>query len=113
MAFATHSSLKAHKSSIDPPPRPTISKSKSYSLALFICLTISSLASSPWTKQGNNKVSQIGYLLLIVLKISLIAAPVGAVTIPILVGYLGIFCLWDSSNNPLAANSFFKASYLR
>ena len=56
-------------------------------------------------------VSQMGYLLFIVDKISLIAAPVDAVIIPILLGYFGIGFLCDSSNNPSASNFFFSFSY--
>ena len=54
-------------------------------------LTISLAASSPCTKLGNRIVLASGHLLLIVDNISLIAAPVGAVIIPIVDGILGIF----------------------
>ena len=48
---------------------------------------------------GNKIVSHNGYLLLIVDKISLIAAPVGAVTTPTLVGILGISFLYSCSQS--------------
>ena len=60
IALATISSLNAHKSSIEPPPRPQIITSKSNSCALFNCSTILSLAPVPWTNAGNKIVSQIG-----------------------------------------------------
>ena len=53
MARATISSLKAHKSSIEPPPLPTMRTSKS--LILFICWIASDISSaepSPWTFTG-------------------------------------------------------------
>src|SRR6266403_1350815 len=53
MARATISSLKAHKSSIEPPPRATISTSTSFlALKNFSALTISSAEPSPWTRTG-------------------------------------------------------------
>ena len=52
---------------------------------------MSSAAFSPCTRDGNNNISTKGHLLLIVEIISLIAAPVGAVTTPTRLGILGIF----------------------
>ena len=60
--------------------------------------------------EGNKIVSHIGNLLLIVVKISLIAAPVLAVTIPIFLGTLGIFFFLSVSNNPSEASFFFNFS---
>ena len=56
----------------------------------MIFFTISSFALSPCTSDGNNITSHIGNLLFIVDNISLIAAPVEAVTTPTLFGILGI-----------------------
>lgn len=56
IASITSSSLKAHKSSIDPPPLPTINTSKLYlswlSLKYFIPSAISYLAFLPCTFTG-------------------------------------------------------------
>ena len=52
-ACATTSSLNAHRSSIEPPPRPTISTSTSArSFAVRIAPAISAAAPSPWTAVG-------------------------------------------------------------
>ena len=67
-------------------------------------------AISPCTSAGNKTVSHIGYLLLIVVSISLIAAPVGDVTIPILFGILLIFFFLSLSNKPSLDNFFFNCS---
>ena len=106
MALATTSSLKGHKSSNEPPPRPTIRVSIPYisftSLASFILFAISLAAFSPCTRAGNKMVLHTGNLLLIVVNISLIAAPVGDVTMPIVFGTLLIFFFLSLSNNPSA-----------
>ncbi len=75
---------------------------------------MSGAAYSPCTKLGKRIVLHIGYLLLIVDKISLIAAPVGAVTIPIQLGYFGNGFLYFGSKSPSFDNcsfSFSKAIY--
>lgn len=111
IALATISSLNAHKSSIDPPPRPQMMRSNSKACATSKLCTILSLAPFPWTNAGNKIVSQIGYLLLIVLKISRIAAPVGAVIIPILFGNFGIGFLYSFRNKPSSSSFLFNFSY--
>ena len=65
--------------------------------------TMSSLAPSPWTSDGKRITSQIGYLLLIVDIMSLIAAPVDAVTTPTLLGILGIGFLFASTSSNISA----------
>ena len=55
-------------------------------------------------------VSHIGKRLLIVDIISLIAAPVGAVIIPIRIGKRGIGFLYSFLNKPSASNFFFNFS---
>ena len=50
MALTTSSSLKFHKSSIEPPPRPTIIVSTSNESAYWIFFIISCLACVPWTR---------------------------------------------------------------
>ena len=53
MARATDSSLKAHKSSMEPPPLPTISTSAACrSLNQFMASTIMGGASGPCTSTG-------------------------------------------------------------
>ena len=53
MARTTGSSLKAQRSSIEPPPRPTISTSTGYfSLKKAMAAAICAAASSPWTSTG-------------------------------------------------------------
>ena len=68
---------------------------------------MSTAAFSPCTSDGNNNISTRGHLLLIVEIISLIAAPVGAVTTPTLFGIFGIFFFILGSNNPSSSNFFF------
>lgn len=83
IALTTSSSLKFHKSSIDPPPRPTIIVSTPSESAYLIFFIISSLACVPCTKVLIWIFRPKGYLLFIVDWISLIAAPVLAVKIAI------------------------------
>ena len=96
---------------MEPPPRPTIRVSISSKVfANSIFLTISWAASLPCTNDGKRIVSQTGYLLLIVVKISLIAAPVDAVTIPIFLGILLIGFLCSRLNSPSLFNFSFNCS---
>ena len=110
IALATISSLKAHKSSIEPPPRPSIITSTSDSLASLIILTIFSLAPTPCTKVGKSIISVSGNLLLIVLIISFTAAPVEAVITPTFLGILGNFFLCSGLNKPSLSNRRFNSS---
>ena len=109
-ASATILSLKAHRSSIEPPPRPKIITSKSILSASFKLRTKSSLAASPCTSDGKRIISHNLYLLLIVVIISLIAAPVDAVITPTFLGNLGIGFLCASSKYPFSISSFFNFS---
>ena len=52
IALATHSSLNAHRSSIEPPPRPAIITSSPMESSLRIPFTMLYFASSPWTVAG-------------------------------------------------------------
>ncbi len=53
MARATDSSLKGHKSSSDPPPRPMMITSTALNAAMsFIASVRSNAALSPWTREG-------------------------------------------------------------
>ena len=94
--LATSSSLNDHKSSIDPPPLPTIIVSTGWTLLKnLIPSHISSFEPWPWTFTGYNFIWTFGYLLFVTLIISLITAPVGDVTTPIDFGILGIgFLYW-------------------
>ena len=61
MAWATISSLKAHRSSMDPPPRPVMIRSaRSMALTRSKAAAISPAASSPWTRTGTTRTSAIG-----------------------------------------------------
>ena len=61
MARATRSSLKAHRSSMEPPPRPVISTSPSFQrLAYRMAPTISGGASAPWTRTGSSSTLALG-----------------------------------------------------
>jgi len=71
---------------------------------------MSTAASLPWTSDGKRIVSASGHLLFNVDKISFIAAPVGAVIIPIFLGILGIFFLCASANKPSFSSFFFNSS---
>ena len=80
MALATLSSLNAHKSSIEPPPRPRIITSALPQLfASFRLLTISAAAASPCTSVGNMASFTLGSRLFAIWIISRTAAPVGEV----------------------------------
>jgi len=94
IASITTLSLKHHKSSIDPPPRPTIITSTSGSLsAASIPLAIIGPAVEPCTGTENNLNCIRGFLCSLICKISCITAPVGDVTIPIQLDKTGIGCL--------------------
>ena len=67
-----------------------IAFSVSYLSRVSIPLTIEAAAYSPCTIAGQRTSCAYGFLLVAILMISLIAAPVDAVTIPILLEYLGI-----------------------
>ena len=75
---------------MEPPPRPTIIVSTSRLSAYLIFSIMSSFACCPCTSVLICTCSTIGYLLLIVECISLIAAPVLAVNTAIFLGNLGI-----------------------
>ena len=83
MASATHSSLNAHKSSMEPPPLPTIITSIPIVSSFSIPETILDAAPSPCTSAGYRTKETYGFLLYEIFIISWIAAPVEAVTIPI------------------------------
>ena len=101
IARATFSSLKAHKSSKEPPPLPTISTSTALNwLNSSRACAISSAAPSPWTRTGLRISSMAGFLLPAIFIMSRMAAPVAEVTMPILWGNSGMGFLCSSSNKP-------------
>ena len=89
-SLATHSSLNAHKSSIEPPPLPTIIRSTPALSRNLIPVHTDSAAPSPWTLAGYKIISIPGLRRLETLIISWTAAPVLAVTTPSLLMFLGI-----------------------
>ena len=81
-ALATASSLNAQRSSMLPPPRPTIMTSTFSASSAWIPFTILSEAPSPCTSAGYRMICTKGFLRFVILMMSLTAAPVGAVTTP-------------------------------
>jgi hypothetical protein len=104
MASATLSSLKAHKSSIEPPPLVNISVSTPNSSNSSMALIISPGASFPWTIVGLIRTFIPGKRFFIIFRTSLTAAPSAEVIIPILSGKWGIGFLFFSSKNPFFSN---------
>ena len=91
IALATFSSLKAHKSSILPPPRPNIIVSAFLSLlASLIPSTIESTADSPCTSTGITVIDTDLFLAPAIFIISLTAAPVGEVITAMFLGCFSI-----------------------
>ena len=87
IALATISSLNAHKSSIEPPPLPTIIVSACPHLFTdSIALAMLGAASSPCTRTGITTILTLGFLLPETFIISLTAAPVGDVITAIHLG---------------------------
>ena len=85
ISLAKASSLKAHKSSIEPPPLATIKTShKECSLNFFIALEICAAAPSPCTSTGKNTISASGKRRFITFWMSQNTAPVSDVTTPTL-----------------------------
>ena len=105
-ARATFSSLNAHRSSIDPPPLPTIITSTFASSSARIPRTTLSDAPSPCTSAGYRRICTYGFLRLVMLIISRTAAPVGAVTTPTVRTYFGIGFLYSGANIPISSSSF-------
>ena len=70
IVLATNSELKAHKSSIEPPPLARIIMSQLCDCNSMIAFLISSIAESPCTKVGLKRISDKGLLRLSVVKIS-------------------------------------------
>ena len=109
MARATGSSLKAQRSSRDPPPLPTISTSTPARLSSLIPETMEAAAPSPWTSAGARMMSA-GNLDAEVVMMSWMTAPFSDVTTPILRGYLGRGRLRVGSKRPSASSLLLRAS---
>ena len=107
-ACATFSSLKAHRSSMEPPPRPTIITSTFRRSNMRIPRTMLSAASSPCTMAGYRRICTYGFLRWVILIISRTAAPVDAVTTPSVRIYFGIGFLYSGANIPRSKSSSFK-----
>ena len=87
MAQATGSSLKAHRSSREPPPRPVMMRSMSSRLfTWWMAAAISSAAPSPCTRTGTTNTSVRGQRWRKMRIISRTAAPAGEVTRAIRLG---------------------------
>ena len=108
MAFATISSLNDHRSSMLPPPLPTIKVSRWKFWLYRICLAIFSAEPWPWTSVGKSNISHNGQRLSMVVIMSWMAAPVWAVTTPIFLGNLGIGFLCSSLKYPSFSSLFFN-----
>ena len=109
ISYAKYLLLKAQSSSIDPPPLPKMITSTDFSLLKYLIPSIiESAAFSPWTLAGYKIISKDLFLLCITFIISLTAAPVLAVIIPILLGNFGKALLYFSSKIPSSLSSFFN-----
>ena len=111
ISLARFSSLKGQRSSNDPPPLPIIkiSMSPSFENSLIPAM-ISFDASDPWTKADRIIILICGARLLKIVNISLRAAPVSDVIIPIVEGNLGSIFFRDSSKRPSSFSRFFDFS---
>ena len=110
-ARTTASSLKAHRSSIEPPPRATISRSGLLGIAPNprIAAAILGAAPSPCTGTGQT-MTCVGQRSASRCRMSRITAPVGLVTTPMVRGRNGSRRLRPSSNKPSAASAFRRLS---
>ena len=115
-ARTTISSLNAHKSSIDPPPRATITRSGLVTGPLsgsaenpLTALAICGAALSPCTNTGQ-MMTFTGKRSFNRCKISRMTAPVGDVTTPMVRGMRGMARFADVSNNPSAVSRAFSFS---
>jgi hypothetical protein len=105
MARATRSSLNAQRSSMEPPPRPTITTSSSSRVARVArAATISPGASSPCTRTGTIRMRRSPKRRPMIFSMSRMAAPVGEVTIPITRGKAGSGRLRASAKRPSASS---------
>ncbi len=119
IARATISSLKAHRSSSEPPPRPTIRASRAtlpsrcQRLARSMASAISRAAPSPWTATGRIETWMEGQRRARTVRISWMAAPVGEVMTPRCEAASGRGRLRAWSNRPSLSSralSFSKAA---
>ncbi|MNI25893.1 hypothetical protein D3C73_795720 [compost metagenome] len=114
IARATASSLKAHSSSREPPPRPTISTSASpIAFRFSMAFTMDGPAPLPCTRTGYSTTATCGNRRCSVMIISRTAAPVGEVTTPMQRGNRGSGRLRAAANSPSSSSLFFSCSYAR
>ncbi len=113
-ALTTSSSLKAHRSSSEPPPLVTTITSLAPAVlsAILIALTISGTASAPCTGVGTTVISAPPHLALAVRIKSLTAAPAGEVTRNILSGKPGRVFLSSPANSPSFSSFSLSSSSL-
>ncbi len=115
-ARASRSSLKAQRSSTEPPPRATI-RTSGRGMAPAPCIRLKpSMAAitwgeacSPWTTTGQTTTRQ-GQRSRMRCRMSRITAPVGLVITPTTSGMLGRGRLRDASNRPSACSFAFSFS---
>ena len=111
MARTTVSSLKLHKSSRLPPPRPTISTSSPpRRFSRSMAAAISSAAPAPCTRTGASTTCRFANRRSSTCRMSRMAAPVGEVTTPTCCGSAGSGRLRSAAKSPSAASRFFSAS---
>lgn len=114
VARTTFSSLKAMRSSSEPPPRAIMSRSgrgnvdPSIALKPLIAFVIWFAAPSPWTSTGQT-MTWLGMRSARRWRMSRITAPVGEVTTPMVLGRKGSGFFRSSANNPSSA-SFLRRS---
>ncbi len=111
IARATTSSLNAQRSSIEPPPRPTITTSTPGTRPIAArARAISSAAPSPCTRVGRMTMCAFGCRRRSTWMMSRTAAPSSDVTMPILRGRAGSARLRRGSNRPAAWSRCFNCS---
>ena len=111
MARATASSLKAHRSSSEPPPRATITTSTPGCRDTSrMARATSSQAPSPWTRHGRISSRRPAWRLVTTRTMSRTAAPSSEVTMPMVRGSSGSGRLRAAANRPSASSRRFSCS---
>ncbi len=110
IARARPSSLNSHRSSSDPPPRPTMIVSTRPDRASFLTPSASSRAAPwPWTRAGKINTGTDGARRPRMFRISRIAAPAGDVTTPMHFGKSGNARLRSGAKSPSFSSFAFSS----